>query len=137
MNYSAWDTSGPSLIGRAFYQPGVVVKPAPAPKPARTKKPPKVKTKGWKRLVNVDAVRDYIADGHSFEEASKHFHHCERTIRRTVGYVKDIRLPLPPRKVANAVVKFSGYFRPDALAWIKANGGVELLRRLVDEARAA
>lgn len=137
MTHPAFDTSGPSLSGRAFYQPGVVPKPAPVVKPPKAKKVKGPKLKEWNRLVDVEAIREFIAAGHTVVAAAKHFRHNERTIRRNLGPLSLIRKPLKGGKKRIYTAEFRGNFVPEQVAWIKANGGAKVLRRLVDQAMGA
>jgi len=142
VSYSAWDTSGPSAIAEAFYQPGHGKTRGKAPNlaPRERVKPIKVKIKPeklWRRVMDVEAIREYIAKGHTAEQAAKYFRHSEKTIRRNIGSVLAIRRKIPGHKKHSEICKFTAYLLPDAMEWVRANGGSEFLRKLVAQAMEA
>ena len=87
--------------------------------------------------MDGNAIREYIAAGHSAKQAAVVFGCSDRAIRHHAGDMTKLRERMPPGKPRRNWVKRATYFSPDAWAWILEQGGTPFLRRLVDNAMRA
>lgn len=139
MSVSPWDTSGPSQIADpSFYLPEHRRGRGKAPsltRGVRAAEPKQPKARG--PMVDVEAIKAYIAAGHTARQAAPVFGCCERTIRHYAGPIIALRKHILPGRTRRSFVKRAVYFEAGAWAWILANGGTPFLRKLVDNAMGA
>ena len=81
--------------------------------------------------MDVDAVREYIKQGHTVEEAAAHFDQSARTIRNRIGPVKAIRKCLGTGRKVMFVKQRSLRFEEAQWAYVMENGGTPFLRSLI------